>query len=79
GMMGMPHTFHVHSVQFQVLDINGSPPPPEYAGWKDTVLLWPGDRIRIIARFDSYKGIFMYHCHLLEHEDNGMMGQFLIE
>lgn len=79
GMMGQPHTFHVHSVQFQVLDINGSPPPPEYAGWKDTVLLWPGDRIRIIARFDTYKGIFMYHCHLLEHEDTGMMGQFLIE
>ncbi len=79
SMMGMPHTFHVHSIQFQVLDINGSPPPPEYAGWKDTVLLWPGDRIRIISRFDSYKGIFMYHCHLLEHEDNGMMGQFLIE
>jgi spore coat protein A len=35
--------------------------------------------VRIIARFDSYKGRYMFHCHLLEHEDNGMMGQFLIE
>jgi FtsP/CotA-like multicopper oxidase with cupredoxin domain len=79
GMMNQPHSFHLHAVQFQILDINGRSPPPELSGWKDTVLLWPGDRVRIIARFDSYKGLFMYHCHLLEHEDNGMMGQFLIE
>ncbi len=79
GMMNQPHSFHVHAVQFRILDINGRPPPAQLAGWKDTVLLWPGDRVRIIARYDSYKGLYMYHCHLLEHEDNGMMGQFLIE
>ncbi len=82
GMMGgmnQPHSFHVHAVQFRILDINGRAPPEQLAGWKDTVLLWPGDRVRIIARYNSYKGLYMYHCHLLEHEDNGMMGQFLIE
>lgn len=45
-------------------------------GRKDTVLVPPGERVRIISRFDDYTGIYMYHCHLLEHEDNGMMGQF---
>ena len=79
GMMNQPHSFHVHAVQFRILDINGLAPPAQLAGWKDTVLLWPGDRVRIIARYDSYRGLYMYHCHLLEHEDNGMMGQFLIE
>ena len=79
GMMSQPHSFHVHAVQFHILDINGRPPPEHESGPKDTVLLWPGDKIRIIARFDSFPGLFMYHCHLLEHEDNGMMGQFLIE
>jgi len=79
GMMAQPHSFHVHAVQFRILDINGQPPPAALAGWKDTVLLWPGDRVRIIARYESYRGLYMYHCHLLEHEDNGMMGQFLIE
>jgi FtsP/CotA-like multicopper oxidase with cupredoxin domain len=79
GMMSQPHSFHIHQVQFRILDINGEPPPSQLDGWKDTVLLWPGDRVRFIARFESYKGLYMYHCHLLEHEDNGMMGQFLIE
>ncbi len=76
GMMNTPHSFHVHDGQFQILDINGAAPPPGEAGWKDTVLLWPGDRIRIIKRFEDFTGIYMYHCHLLEHEDAGMMGQF---
>ncbi len=78
GMMSQPHSFHIHAVQFQILDINGKSPPPELSGWKDTVLLWPGDQIRVIIRFHSYPGVYMYHCHLLEHEDNGMMGQFEI-
>ena len=76
--MALPHNFHGHAVQFLILDINGRPPPAQLAGWKDTVLVWPGDRVRIIAQYNSYPGVFMYHCHLLEHEDSGMMGQFLI-
>jgi FtsP/CotA-like multicopper oxidase with cupredoxin domain len=76
GMMNIPHSFHVHDVQFQILDINGEEPPPHLNGWKDTVLLWPGDRVRFIARYTEFTGIYMYHCHLLVHEDQGMMGQF---
>jgi FtsP/CotA-like multicopper oxidase with cupredoxin domain len=80
GMMGrminVPHSFYVHDGQFQILSINDRVPPAPEAGWKDTVLLWPGDVIRIIKRFEEYTGIYMYHCHLLEHEDAGMMGQF---
>lgn len=76
GMMNIPHSFHVHDVQFTVLSFNGAPPPPLYTGPKDTVLLFPGDRIEFALRFEEYTGIYMYHCHLLEHEDAGMMGQF---
>ena len=75
-MMNVPHSFHVHDGQFQILSVNGRPPSANEAGWKDTVLLWPGDVVRIIKRFEDYTGIYMYHCHLLEHEDAGMMGQF---
>ena len=79
GMMNLPHSFHVHDVQFSVLSINGKPPHPLYSGPKDTILLMPGDEIKIALRFEDYTGIYMYHCHFLEHEDSGMMGQFLIE
>lgn len=73
------HPFHVHGVRFRVVTENGSPPRPENAGWKDTVLV-PGEA-EIIARFDqpaSRKTPFMFHCHILEHEDAGMMGQFTV-
>ena len=76
SMMQLPHSMHLHDVQFNILDRNGKPPMPVEAGRKDTVLLWPNDRVRIIARFLDYTGVYMYHCHMLEHEDDGMMGQF---
>ncbi len=75
-MMSMPHSMHLHDVQFQVLSRNGNPPPPHEQGRKDTVLIMPGETVRIISRFHDYTGVYMYHCHLLEHEDDGMMGQF---
>ncbi len=75
-MMSMPHSMHLHDVQFQILDRNGQQPGPHELGRKDTVLIPPGENVRIIMRFQDYKGIYMYHCHLLEHEDDGMMGQF---
>lgn len=75
-MMNMPHSMHLHDVQFQILTRNGKLPAPEERGRKDTVLLMPGETVRIVVRFGTYKGIYMYHCHLLEHEDDGMMGQF---
>ena len=78
GMMNLPHSFHVHDVQFQILSRKGVAPEPHEAGWKDTVLVWPGERVRIIAKFEDYTGLYMYHCHILEHEDAGMMGQFQV-
>jgi len=75
-MMRLPHSMHLHDVQFQILDRNGRKPALSEKGRKDTVLVPPGENVRIISRFDDYTGIYMYHCHLLEHEDNGMMGQF---
>ncbi|MBB3661664.1 bilirubin oxidase [Prauserella sediminis] len=78
---GQPHNFHVHDVQFQILDIDGRDPSPELSGWKDTVYLPPDVRFRLIMRFTEYTDPdvpYMYHCHLLWHEDEGMMGQFVV-
>ena len=78
---GSPHSFHVHDVQFEVLDVDGQAPPPGLAGWKDTVYVAPGSRIRLIMRFTDYADPvwpYMFHCHVLDHEDSGMMGQFLV-
>ena len=57
------------------------PPNENERGWKDTVLLMPEEAVRVIAKFDHYADTqypYMYHCHILEHEDAGMMGQFLV-
>ncbi|MFZ2258254.1 MAG: multicopper oxidase domain-containing protein, partial [Clostridiaceae bacterium] len=80
GMMGnsSPHPFHVHGVQFQIIERNGQPPPLNERGWKDTVLVEDGGSVRILVTFKK-KGMFMYHCHILEHEDLGMMGQIMVE
>ncbi|MFD6891430.1 multicopper oxidase family protein [Streptomyces sp. NPDC059957] len=78
---GMPHNFHVHDVQFRVLDINGSAPPASLRGPKDTVFIPSGATVRIALRFDGPADPdtpYMYHCHLLYHEDEGMMGQFTV-
>ncbi|MFI5203786.1 MAG: multicopper oxidase domain-containing protein [Flavobacteriales bacterium] len=75
------HPFHIHDVEFYVLDINGSPPPPEYAGLKDVILVKPDDTVRFITQFTTFSNWFvpyMFHCHLLHHEDDGMMGTFLV-
>ncbi len=79
GMMNIVHTFHVHDTQFTVLSYNGGKPEPLYRGPKDTILLYPGDEAVVGVSFRDYTGVYMYHCHLLEHEDSGMMGQFLVE
>ncbi|MBM7504973.1 multicopper oxidase family protein [Agromyces aurantiacus] len=77
----MPHSFHVHDTQFRVASIDGAPPPPELAGWKDTILARPGTEYALVMRFEDYADPdtpYMYHCHLLWHEDQGMMGQFAV-
>jgi len=87
---GIMHPMHMHLVFFQVLDRQpfevvgdvvtpiGAPVPvsPEEAGWKDTVQVGPSEIVRVIARFEDYKGRYPYHCHILEHEDHEMMRQF---
>ena len=77
----MAHPFHIHDIQFQILDRNGKPPRPQETGLKDTVLVGGGETVRVIAKFDDYadpERPYMYHCHILEHEDAGMMGQFTV-
>ncbi|SDC97840.1 multicopper oxidase family protein [Glycomyces harbinensis] len=78
---GFLHNFHVHDVQFQVLEVAGEEPPPHLRGWKDTVPLIPGERNRLALRFSEYTDPnvpYMFHCHVLQHEDEGMMGQFVV-
>jgi blue copper oxidase len=76
------HSFHIHGLQFRVLDRSveglGRPLPALEAGWKDTVLAHPGERVRVIARFNDMSGVYMFHCHVIQHENRGMMGTFLV-
>lgn len=76
------HPFHIHDVQFFILDINGAIPPPELQGYHDVVLVPAGmGNVRFIAKFENHSHPtipYMYHCHMLTHEDDGMMGQFLV-
>jgi FtsP/CotA-like multicopper oxidase with cupredoxin domain len=77
----LPHPFHVHDVQFLVLTRDGSPPADNEAGWKDTVLVMPRETVRIVTHFSDFtdpENPYMFHCHILEHEDAGMMGQFVV-
>ncbi|TCI42169.1 copper oxidase [Exiguobacterium sp. SH3S2] len=76
-MGGMTHPFHVHGVQFRILERDGNPPPDNERGWKDTVAVAPGEKVKIEMTFKE-TGTFMYHCHILEHEENGMMGQLRV-
>lgn len=75
------HPFHIHDVQFYILNRNGLPPALEESGRKDVVLLAPGDTVRFITKFEDFTDTvipFMFHCHILMHEDDGMMGQFIV-
>ncbi|MGW3513151.1 multicopper oxidase family protein [Streptomyces sp. NPDC000994] len=78
---GMPHNFHVHDVQFRVVEVNGSAPPPALRGPKDTVFVPHGTTMKLALSFTAPADPdtpYMYHCHLLYHEDEGMMGQFVV-
>ena len=75
------HSLHIHDVQFLVLDRDGKAPPAYEAGWKDTVIVNPFETIRLIMQFKDYADPtlpYMFHCHILEHEDLGMMEQFVV-
>ena len=86
-MMAMPHPIHLHGQQFQILSRtqtnqgNANDTVKDgfiNSGWKDTVLVMPGEEVEIIKPFKDFTGLFLYHCHNLEHEDMGMMRNFLI-
>jgi FtsP/CotA-like multicopper oxidase with cupredoxin domain len=74
----MAHPFHLHGAHFRILSLDGAPPPAHMTGWKDTVLV--SRFAEILVRFtqpSSRAHPFMFHCHILEHEDAGMMGQYV--
>ncbi|MEP7263860.1 MAG: multicopper oxidase domain-containing protein [Bacteroidota bacterium] len=75
------HPFHMHNVQFYILDRNGVAAPAYEKGWKDVMQVRPGTTARFVTRFTDYADSirpYMYHCHNLFHEDGGMMGQFVV-
>jgi blue copper oxidase len=84
----MAHPMHLHGVQFQVVErqvaeaqrAGWETVKDGYVdeGWKDTVLIMPGERVKLLVRFADYRGMYVYHCHNLEHEDMGMMRNYLI-
>ena len=88
GMGMLPHPMHMHGEQFQVIGREVDPSMQDMwesvkdgyidGGWKDTVLVMPGERVRVLRRFGDFTGLFLYHCHNLEHEDMGMMRNFEI-
>jgi cuproxidase len=76
--LGMAHPFHVHGASFRILSLKGAPPPAHLAGWKDVVLV--EDEAELLVSFNqpaTREHPFMYHCHILEHGDAGMMGQYV--
>ena len=75
------HPFQFHDFQFNIIEKIGAPPALSEQGWKDVVLVMPMDSAKFITRFTTFSDEmtpYMYHCHLLHHEDDGMMGSFLV-
>ena len=92
GMMGgmsLPHPMHVHALQYQVIERKiSSSCRGAWAtlsnghvdeGWHDTVLVMPGERVKVLMKFEDFKGLYLYHCHNLEHEDMGMMRNYRVD
>jgi FtsP/CotA-like multicopper oxidase with cupredoxin domain len=83
----IPHPMHIHNAMFQV--IKRTPPSSTSSyntanqgfvdtGWKDTVIVWPGEKVKIAMCLGPHTGMYMYHCHILEHEDMTMMRNMMI-
>ncbi|MGB0385517.1 MAG: multicopper oxidase domain-containing protein [Ardenticatenaceae bacterium] len=91
GMMGMimPHPVHIHELQFQIVERQIQEEHKAAwqtvsdghvdEGWHDVVLLMPGERVKVLLKFEDYEGLFLYHCHNLEHEDMGMMRNYRVQ
>lgn len=81
--MAMAHPMHMHGRQFRVLSRSGAANNPLQEGFSDsaptdTVVVCPGETVRVQVTFSGHRGLFLYHCHILEHEDMGMMRNFRI-
>ena len=83
----IPHPMHIHNCMFQVVKRTPPSSTSSYntvnqgfvdSGWKDTVIVWPGERVKIAMTFGPHTGMYMYHCHILEHEDMTMMRNYMI-
>ncbi len=89
GHMGMSHPMHIHNAQFKVIERIQDPGQQSITstmqdglvdeGWKDVVIVMPGEQVKILIRFNNHIGIYLYHCHILEHEDLGMMRNYLVQ
>ena len=78
---GTAHNFHPHDIRFRVLEYAGGPPPRHLEGLKDTVFVPPNETVRVLIEFGDYTDPelpYMFHCHVLQHEDRGMMGQYTV-
>ena len=71
NVVGMDHPFHLHGFEFQVLDRNGVPEP--FRSWKDVVNVPKHQTVRFIVHYTDFTGKWMFHCHILAHEDRGIM------
>ncbi len=78
---GIAHPFHIHDMHFYLLNVNGGAVPNYEKGKKDVVLVLPNQYVEFITKFEDFADDsvpYMYHCHLLHHEDDGMMGSFRV-
>ncbi len=90
GGMGMelPHPMHIHGLQFQIIERKIDPQRKRAwqsvgdgfvdVGWHDTVLVMPGEQVKVLVKFEDFEGLYLYHCHNLEHEDMGMMRNYQV-
>jgi spore coat protein A len=72
------HVMHLHHTDWYLLERNGHKPPPWEDCLKETFFLFPGEKILVAGRFSDYTGKFVVHCHMLDHEDHGLMSQFQV-
>ncbi len=89
GGMALPHPMHVHGLQYQVIERKISSVGRSAwdtlsdgfvdEGWHDTVLVMPGEQVKVLLKFEDFTGLYLYHCHNLEHEDMGMMRNYLVK
>ena len=77
NLVGMDHPFHLHGFQFQVIERNGIAEP--FRQWKDTINVPKHESVRFVVRFSDYPGKWMFHCHILAHEEHGMMGILAVQ